>query len=289
MKLIKPENIKQAKPKFIISGKAGVGKTMFMLSFEKPVVIDTEGGATRPEYVDRIKASGGVYMGKEQGSQDFKSVIDTIKELATTQHEYKTLIIDSFSKLYNLEAAIAEERVGNEYGRDKKEANKPTRQLQRWLEKLDMTVGLVCHSKSKWEKIGEKREETGTTYDGPDKMEYDLDLWIEAQLTGKSRAFVVKKSRIKSFVLGNSFPLDYETFANLYGRVVVESNSVPVACATDDQISEIKRLVDVFNISPEDQIKGLKKYDCESYDELSQDQAAKIIEGLTSKLKGDKK
>src|SRR5689334_16532920 len=125
----KPEVVKVAKPKFLISGKSGVGKTWFALEFPGVYYIDTEGGAVREQYREKLIKSGGVYMGKDEGSQDFQTVIEEIKALATTKHEYKTLVIDSFSHLYNLAAAIAEEKIGNEFGRDKKEANRPTRQL----------------------------------------------------------------------------------------------------------------------------------------------------------------
>jgi DNA polymerase III delta prime subunit len=185
LKAVKPEIVKPSKPKFLISGPSGVGKTTFGLEFPKPYLIDVEGGAVREQYTKKLIASGGAYFGKEQGSQDFKLVIEEIKALATSKHDYKTLIIDSFTKLYNMAAAIAEETVGNDFGRDKKEANKPTRQLIRWLEKIDMTVILICHMKPKYERQGKEIVYAGTTFDGWDKLEYDLDLWIEIHKTGK--------------------------------------------------------------------------------------------------------
>ena len=99
LKAVKPEIVKPSKPKFMISGKSGVGKTQFALSFEKPYIIDTEGGAVREQYMNKLVEGKGAYFGKEQGSQDFKLVIEEIKSLATTKHEYKTLVLDSFSNL----------------------------------------------------------------------------------------------------------------------------------------------------------------------------------------------
>lgn len=281
----KPELIKRGKPKFILSGKSGVGKTFFMLDFPKPLIIDCEGGAVEPQYVAKMKAVGADYMGKEEGSQDFKTVIDELKRLATTKHEYQTLIIDSFSKLYNLTAAIAEETVGNVYAADKKAAQKPTRQLQVWMDRLDMTIALVCHSKAKWE----NGQPTGsTTFDGWDKLEYDLNLWIELIQTGKRRDIVVRKSRIEGFILGNSYPADYETFAKLYGSEVINKPSEQITLASVEQIAQVKHLVGVFNISEEDQKKALKKYDVEAYEELSSEEIQKIIDNLKSKLTKEK-
>lgn len=277
----KPELVKRSKPKFILSGKSGVGKTFLMLEFPKPFIIDCEGGAVEPQYVEKMKKVGAWYMGKEDGSQDFKNVIDQIKELATTKHDYQTLVLDSFSKLYNLTAAIAEETVGNIYAADKKAAQKPTRQLQIWMDKLDMSIALVCHSKAKWE----NGQPVGvTTFDGWDKLEYDLNLWLELVQTGKRRDLVVRKSRIDGFVLGNSYPADYETFAKLYGQDVIEKPVEQFTLASPTQIVILKDLVATFNVSEEDQKKALKKRDVDDYDELSSEQVEEMIANFNSKL-----
>lgn len=276
----KPELIKRGKPKFILSGKSGVGKTFFMLDFPKPFIIDCEGGAIEPQYVEKMKEVGAEYFGKEEGSQDFKTVINELKWLATNKHDRQTLIIDSFSKLYNLTAAIAEETVGNVYAADKKAAQKPTRQLQVWMDRLDMTIALVCHSKPKWE----NGQPTGTTtFDGWDKLEYDLNLWIELIQTGKRRDIVVRKSRIEGFILGNSYPADYETFAKLYGADIISKPSEQIVLATPTQIEDAKGLVAFRNISEEDQKKALKKYDVEQWEELSSAEIQSIIEKLKEK------
>jgi hypothetical protein len=281
----KPEIVIPGKPKLLLSGAPGVGKTLFSLGFDRPYFIDCESGATRSQYMDKLVKSNGLYMGKEDGAQDFPTVIEQVKTLATTKHEYSTLVIDSFSKLYNLTAAIAEEKVGNAYGADKKEAQKPTRQLQLWLDRLDMVVILVCHSKSEWK----NGQPTGlSTYDGYDKLSYDLDLWLEATITGKKRSFVVRKSRIEGFEIGNSYPLEYPVFADLYGKDIIEKPSVPTVLATPDQITEAKRLVALFNLSDEDQVKALKKYDVDTFEELTDVQIKQIIDNLTKKITGGK-
>lgn len=276
----KPEEIKRSKPKFILSGESGVGKSFYMLDFPKPFIIDTEGGAVEPQYIKKMKEVDAQYFGKEDGSQDFKTVIDELKWLATNKHDRQTLIIDSFSKLYNLTAAIAEETVGNVYAADKKAAQKPTRQLQVWMDRLDMTICLVAHSKAEW-KSGQP---TGkTTWDGWDKLTYDLNLWIELVQTGKRRDVVVRKSRIEGFILGNSYPADYETFAKLYGGDIINKPSEQITLATAEQVADAKGLIAFRNISEEDQKKALKKYDVEQWEELSETEIKSIIEKLKEK------
>jgi hypothetical protein len=284
LKAVKPEIVEASKPKMLVSGRSGVGKSMFSLKFPNPYLIDTEGGAIRSQYKETLIGSGGAYFGKEQGSQNFEDVINEIKELATTKHNYKTLIIDSFSHLYNMAASIAEEKMGNEFGRDKKEANRPSRQLLRWLENLDMTTILICHSRDKWERRGRDIINTGTTFDGFDKLEYILDLWLEVEKTGDERSFVVRKSRISSFVEGKSLPLDYKVFSDIYGREIIQKPVTPVEMASDEETSEIVKLLEIVKIDPALPEKWLEKAGVESWSEMKKDQAQKVIEFLKKKL-----
>ena len=288
LKAVKPEDVVLAKPRFLISGKSGIGKTMFALSFPRPYLIDCEGGATREQYQTKLKAAGGVYFGKDAGSQDFNVVIDEIKTLITEKHPYKTLIIDSFSYLYNLTAAQAEAEGGSDFGRDKKEANKPTRQLIRWLEKLDMNVILICHSKDKWRRIGKDIVNEGTTFDGYDKMEYILDLWIEIV---KGQKFEVRKSRIASLPQDEMFELKYEKFAELYGKEVIEKEAVEKKLATSDQIAVIKKLQETISHDPKMVDKMFKKEDADDWDDFSFDHLQAAIDwfkGIEIATKGEK-
>ncbi len=283
-------DVKPTKPKFMISGESGVGKTMFALEFPKPYLIDSEGGATRQQYQERLKKTGGAYFGKEEGSQDFRAVIEEVKQLCTTKHEYKTLIIDSFTYLYMLEASEAEAKGGSDFGRDKKMANIPTRQLISVLEKCDLNIILVCHSKTKWERRGKDIIDTGSTFDGYDKLEYILDLWVEILKGGKT--FQVKKSRVQSLIQGDSYPLSYEKFAELYGKETVERESVPVTLANSAQLTQLGGLIEALNITEEQQEKNLKKFNAETWAELTESDIQIVIESLQKKIKslttGDK-
>lgn len=278
-----PVEVKISKPKFMISGESGVGKTFFALDFPKPYLIDTEGGATRPQYQDKLKKSGGAYFGKEEGSQDFEAVIAEIKELCVSKHEYKTLIIDSFTYLYMLEAAEAEAKGGSDFGRDKKMANIPTRQLMSVLEKLDMNTILICHTKTKWERKGKDIIDAGSTFDGYDKLEYLLDLWIEIQRGGKT--FNIKKSRIDSLKQGDSHPLIYDKFADLYGKETIDREPVPVVFANYAQLVQLEQLITTLNIPEEQQQKVLKSFNAEKWQELTDVDCQKVIESLQKKIK----
>lgn len=277
-----PEDVKPSKPKMLISGESGVGKTFFALEFPKPYFFDTEQGATRQQYQDKLKKSGGVYFGKDEGSQDFKAVIEETKQLCTTKHEYRTAIYDSFTYLYMLEAAIAEADKGSDFGRDKKMANIPTRQLMSQLEKLDMNIILICHSKTKWERKGKDIIDAGSTFDGYDKLEYILDLWIEIPKGGKT--FIVRKSRIDSLKQGDSYPLSYEKFAELYGKDVIEKPSVPLVLATPEEVARLNTLVEGLKVDAETVGKWLTKCDVDTFADMSQPQIQSLIAFCEKKL-----
>lgn len=288
LKAVVPKIEMPPKPKILISGKPGVGKSFFALDFAEPFYMDIEGGAKRPQYQKKLIEVKAGYFGKENGSQDFREIIDQTKLLATTKHQYKTVIYDSFSKLYNLEAAIAEATVGNDYGRDKKEANKPTRQLMRWIDKLDLAVIIICHAKDKWERRGSEISYAGTTFDGYDKLEYELDLWLEVIKEGKNRSFRVKKSRIEAFVEGNEYPLDYKEFARMYGEDIINKESVPLKLASEETVKEIERIVGVMKIAPDEVQAWLKKEDAETFADFAEDRAQKLLDSLNKKLQGGK-
>jgi len=285
----KPEIVIAGKPKIMLSGKPGTGKSFFALNAPAPYLIDTEGGATREQYVKKLITSKGSYFGIEDGAQDFGEVIAQVRELATTKHEYKTLIIDSFSKLYNVEAAAAEERGGSDFGKDKREADKPTRKLLNWLGRLDMTVILICHQKDKWSRTGRELVMEGSTFDGYKKLDYELDLWLETKLIGTNRHATVVKSRIEGFPVGTDINLDFKAFGDLYGKAVVEAPVKPIALADENQINEIKRLSELLKVPQDEFDKWLTKAQATEVEDLSADNAIKLLEFLNKKIKGESK
>jgi hypothetical protein len=275
-----PKTAKPSKPKILIFGKSGVGKTWGSLDFPSVYYIDTEGGANRDHYTDKLKKAGGLYFGPEQGSLDFDTVIEEIITLATVKHDFRTLVIDSFTKLYQNRAAEAAEKGGDDFGRDKKEANKPTRKLLRWLGKLDMNCILICHEKVMW-KGGEV---VGETFDAWDKLEYELDLAFQIIKTGATRKARVTKSRLTEFPEPSTFDWSYAEFAKRYGQEVIEAASVPMAAATPEQVNTITTLIEVLRVPSEITDKWMEKAGVETFAEMDTDTIQKCIDALTAKL-----
>lgn len=283
-----PLTVEPTKPKFVIYSASGVGKTWFGLSFPKVYYIDTEGGATRSHYMERLSKSGGQYLGVEDGALDFDVVIDQLKALATEKHGFKTVIIDSITKLFNNAIATEAERLGdkNAFGADKKPAIAYMRRLVACLARLDMNVILIAHEKAEWGQDAKgDRVELGKVADCWDKLIYELDLAFHCRKQGPSRIAAVKKSRLVGFPEGATFPLDYADFAERYGKDVIEKASQIITLATPEQVTEINRLVDLLKIDAATTAKWLEKANAETFAEFNTSQAAKIIESLKTKIK----
>ncbi len=283
-----PLTVEPSKPKFIVYGAPGVGKTWFGLSFPSVYYIDCEGGASRSHYMERLSKSGGKYLGVEDGSLDFEVVIGQFKALSTEKHDFKTVIVDSVSKLFNNAVSVEAERLGdkNAFGADKKPAIAFMRRLVAITARLDMNVIFIAHEKSEWGTDAKgDRVEMGKCADCWDKMPYELDLAFHAQKRGKTRVVITKKTRLLGFPEGETFDLDFDKFAERYGKDVIVKESVPIEIATPEQVAEITRLIELLNINQETVAKWLEKGNAEKISEFNTQQAGKIIESLKTKIK----
>lgn len=278
-----PKEAVPSKPKAVIFGKPGVGKTWASMDFPSVYYIDTEGGANLSHYTDKLKKSGAKYLGPEDGSNDFDVVLEEIVTLATTKHPYRTLVIDSFSKLFNTQVAADYDRLETKgrdmektFGAEKKGAINATRQMVRWFEKLDMNVILICHEKAQW-KDG---KEVGQTFDAWDKLEYELHLALQIVKVGKDRKAVVTKTRLEQFPDGAVFPWSYAGFAERYGKDVMEAAAVPTALATPAQVAQYNAIMGIVKVDP----KILEKWadNCPNVAELDFDGMQKRLAYLSN-------
>lgn len=281
-----PTEIVPGKTKGLIFGASGVGKTWFTLSFPKPYYFDTEGGADLKHYQERLKAAGGLYLGPTDGTLDFAFLIEQMQALATEKHDYKTLIIDSITKLYQSTIANEAERLGEKdaFGASKKPAIANMRRLVNWATKLDMNIWFVAHEITEWGLVNGQRQEVGKVPDVWDKLIYELHLTLLAQKRGTARVAIVKKSRLAGFPDGESFDLDYANFAERYGKDYIEAESKNIVLASAEQVKMINQLLDVVKVTAEETEKILRKASAEQWEELSDEQAAATIAWLKKKI-----
>ena len=285
LKAVDPKETSPSKPKILIYGKPGVGKTWFSLDFPGVYYIDTEGGADLKHYTDKLKKSGGMYFGPDQGSLDFQTVIEQMQALATEKHAFKTVVLDSISKLFALEIAKEAERLGdkNAFGADKKAAIAYMRKLISWLTRLDMNVILIAHEKPLWgvDSKGE-RAEIGVTFDAWDKLEYELHLCLNAFKTGKDHKARVTKTRLTGFPAAEVFTLSYTDFATRYGKDVVEGDVTQITLATPEQLAALKSLFEVVKLPDEYEEKCFKKANVESWADMDSTRVQAVIDNIKS-------
>jgi len=280
LKAIDPKAAEPSKPKVLIFGKPGVGKTWTSLDFPSVYYIDTEGGADMAHYTDKLKKSGGAYMGPDQGALEFETILGQVQALATEKHPYKTLVIDSVSKVFSAEIANEAERLGDKdaFGASKKPAVSYMRRLVAWLTRLDMNVILVAHEKDLYG-LDEKKQRNiiGVTFDAWDKLEYELHLCLNIfKIAGQHKARVTK-SRLEQFKDAEVFEWSYKAFSDKYGKSVLEGSVKQVELATKEQLDELRGFFERVRLPEGYEAGCLKKAGCVGWEEMDSEKVSKVI------------
>lgn len=277
LKGVKPTTTEK-RLKALFFGEAGAGKTTAAISFPKPYLIDTEKGSCNDQYVKIINDSGGAVF----KTTSFDELLEEVSTLLTEKHDYKTLIIDPLTILYNDLLEKAEIKVGNEFGRHYGLANKEMKKLLNLLLRIDMNVIITCHAKNEY---GENLKVIGTTFDGYKKLDYLFDLVLQIQKRGKNRVAIIRKSRIEAFEDTEVFPFSYNEVAKRYGKDILEKDAKPQELASSDQVLELKRLIELFHVPNETLDKWLDKANAISINDMPKDHAQKIIDHLAKQIK----
>lgn len=299
LKAIVPEEVTPGFCKMALFGKSGSGKTHFATAFPRPYLIDSEQGGRLSSYTKRLKESGGAYFGVAQGANDFNAVIEEIKILSTEPHEYKSLVIDSLTHIYQTAIAREAERLGGKavFGAEKKPAIAQMRRLLQWIDRVPMNVLLIGHSVSEWTNVAGERKEVGTMPDFWDKVPYSLDLVLRIEHVSKGfRTATVTKSRIESFpefdrliLQDNGVDKGYDEFSKRYGKAYIEAVSTPIVICSGEQVKEIERLLETLKVSEAEIDKIMSKANVEELKDLSQEQAEKFVKWLTAKFQKEEK
>ncbi len=282
LKAVKPKTVEPSKAKVLVFGEAGVGKTYTSLDFPNCYFIDSEGGATRKHYTDKLEQANAAYFGVEQGAADFNEVIEQVRALATEKHGYKTLIIDSITKLFNNEIAKEAERLGDKdaFGASKKPAIAQTRKLLNLLDRIDMNVILIAHEKKEWA----NEKQIGVAADAWEKMGYELDLVLNIKKQGETRYAFIKKSRLEGFPDSSKFEWSYPNFAEKYGKSVIEGEVKTLELATPEQLQELKGLLENWKAPENFEEKTLANAKAESWSDMDKDKLDKVISFIKNKL-----
>lgn len=283
----KPE-AKEKRLKMFLYGPAGVGKTTAALQFPNSYVIDMEKGTDY--YSDSINKSGSAVL-QTVSAEDIKT---EIRALLTEKHDYRTLIIDPVTQLYNslqdkwtrifekhskADAAEIQDFGMRYWGRVKAEY----KSIQRMLLSLDMNVIITSHQKDVY---GAGMQKLGV---GPDSMKgdsYVFDMVFRLDnVNGKRIAFTEKeRAEIGKNRFPASFEWSYPNFLKFYGQQIIERQADPVAMATKEQVMEVVHLLDVVKVDDETVSDWFTRSDVDSWDEMSGERIQKCIDFLKKKI-----
>src|SRR5438477_4868210 len=234
----KPEAVTK-RLKLFMFGPAGVGKTTAAIQFPNSYVIDCEKGV---ENYDRLVTDSGSVVFQ---TTDINEVLQEVKALLTEKHEYRTLVIDPITTVYNDLLEKCEQKVGTDFGRHYGEANKTMKRLANLIMALDMNVVVTAHAKAEY---GENLRKLGYTFDGWRQLDYWFDLVIELGKKGKKRFAKVVKTRIDSFPDEDVFEWSYEAIRKRWDPSVLEKEANIVQLATGDQVREMKELLNIVRL-----------------------------------------
>jgi phage nucleotide-binding protein len=183
---------------FTIFGSGGTGKTLMSSYFPRPVIIPVEDGT------EVLKGRQDVLIFEKVKST--QEILNYIKLLGTTEHDRKTLIIDSISELHDLiENEIIEEdgkassiatAMGG-YGKGYKAAARRHKQIKDYCDKLKelkkMNIVYIAHADI-------------TQYTPPDEEAYNvytLRIHKDSLPIYTEKVDCVAQIKLETFVVGD--------------------------------------------------------------------------------------
>jgi hypothetical protein len=288
LKATKPEIIEK-RLKLMVYGPAGVGKTTAAIQFPNAYIIDTEKGS---DFYSRTISKAGSAVLKTNNPDEVK---EQLQSLLTEKHQYKTLIIDPITQIYNATqekwSRIFEKHTDNSKNRDLQDfgprywgrVKSDFKAIQRLMMALDMNVIVTSHQKDIY---GSGMTKIGV---GPDTMkgdEYIFDLVFELKKVGNKRLATTVKER--SEIGENKFPEEfewnYENFRKFYGSKIIEKESTPIVMASFEQVVEVKKLLGIVKIEDETVLKWFNRADVENWEEMTNSQIQGCIDFLKKKI-----
>jgi len=291
----KPPEAKNKRVKMMVFSAPGLGKTTASISWPHAVILDLEHGTDN--YHETILKNGSIVLHTTNPDE----VKDEIKILLTEKHDYRTIVIDPVTILYQ---AIQEKwtRIFSKYADTEKatelqdfgfrywaKVKSDYKSIMRMLLACDMNVILTAHQKDVY---GEGMKKVGFGSDSMKGDEHIFDYVFQLVMDSKGRRTAITKKE-RAEVGKNKFPAEFEwSYANFkvyYGAENLERESTPVPLATPDQVSEVKRLLSIVKVEDNWEADVLTKADVDDWQEMTADKIGKVLEFLSKKLTGGAK
>lgn len=281
---------KNKRVKMMVFSAPALGKTTAAINWPKSVIIDMEHGTDN--YSDTIIKNGSIVLHTTNPDE----VRDEIKTLLTEKHDYRTIVIDPVTILYQ---AIQEKwtRIFSKYADTEKatelqdfgfrywaKVKSDYKAIMRMLLACDMNVILTAHQKDVY---GEGMKKVGFGSDSMKGDEHIFDYVFQLVMDVKGRRTALTKKE-RAEVGKNRFPSEFEwsykNFCVYYDKDELERPSTPVPLASPEQVAEVKRLLGIVKVEETFEVDILNKADVDQWSEMTEDKIQKTIDFLQKKL-----
>lgn len=285
---------KNKRVKMMVFSTAGIGKTTASINWPKAVIIDMEHGTDN--YADTIIQNGSIVLHTTNPDE----VRDEIKTLLTEKHDYRTIVIDPVTILYQ---AIQEKwtRIFSKYADTEKAAElqdfgfrywakvkSDYKAIMRMLLACDMNVILTAHQKDVY---GEGMKKVGFGSDSMKGDEHIFDYVFQLVMDAKGRRLAITKkerAEVGKAKFPTEFEWSYKNFKVYYGADSLERESTPIPLASSEQVGEVKRLLSIVKVEENWETDCLTKADVDTWEEMTAEKIGKVLKFLNDKLTGGK-
>ncbi len=271
--------------KLMVYGDAGVGKTLAVTKIPNNYIIDSESG-TKKFKKSILESNSSVLF-----TSSFDDVLSEVKELSRVKdHGFTTLTIDSISVIY---ASVQEKFPEDTYWAKIK---KEWRKLMLALYNVDMNIILIAHEKPEYAE-GKLMVRIGSTYDAmkDDDHVFDYQLRIIPPTEGSSAkdyragykpmAVVIKeRAELNEWKFPAKFEWSYESLSKFIGTDCFTTGSKPVNLATPDQLTDLKKMIEILNTPQESIDKWLTKEKVDTLEEMTTEQIQVYIDAGRKKI-----
>jgi len=296
------------RPKILMFGPEGSGKTLLALQFPNPIVIDMERGTD---------LYGGQFDFAVQHVVHPDDVMEIVTDLLTKKHDYRTLVIDPMTiywqslqdkwrqKLYSKkhgettpESTTDDTKSGEfqsepwmEYDlvpRDWVPLKAENNYLLRKLSLLDMTIVLTCHQKALYAD-NQFMQKVGDTFDAEKNLGHFCDTEFRMEKVNNDFTAIIKKIRGKpmadSRIVIPPPPDSLSIFNDLFGENLLTKEAKPVIFITGEQVGEIGTCIVQLQMPDAKVKKALRARDVDKLEDLTEGQAVDMIENLHKMIK----
>tara|TARA_Y100000310_G_scaffold339752_2_gene433431 strand:- start:170 stop:1093 length:924 start_codon:yes stop_codon:yes gene_type:complete len=210
--------------KLLVYGESGTGKTITALHFPAPAVFDAERGT---------EFYGEKFDFDVHYTADSIEIIKDLEKLIKDPNGYKSLVIDSFTSVYEAildrHLRYMRKKTGDKNydlkPLDYKAIKNQVRMLVQMLLALDMNIIVTAQSKTLYEP-GEFMKPVGTTPDGPKNLPYLFDTVLELTIDKKTGKRMARTEKDRSNNLPDEFEFTYQKLVEYWGVEGFEREAV---------------------------------------------------------------